>query len=184
MTVLRALLLVVFSLTMLWLWYPYLTQSGQVAPRSEEVLAKPDYVAIDLKQTNYAENGQLSYQITADRMELYQELGFSHFTAPIFTLHNDQQNWQLKANEATLYGNNTLILEGQVQATNLTADAMIKHINADHVQVDIKEKHMRSEHPVEITGPNLTISGKGLVADLNTEIIELINHTETIYYEQ
>lgn len=71
MTNLRVILLVLFSATMLWLWYPFLTQTEQ-ATQPEETIAKPDYVAIDLKQTSFAENGQLSYQITAQRMELYK----------------------------------------------------------------------------------------------------------------
>ncbi|KID57867.1 lipopolysaccharide export system protein LptC [Pseudoalteromonas luteoviolacea] len=183
MTNLRVILLVLFSATMLWLWYPFLTQTEQ-ATQPEETIAKPDYVAIDLKQTSFAENGQLSYQITAQRMELYQELGFSHFEVPIFVLHNGQHNWQLTANEATLYENDTLILEGNVKATNLNDAAMITHIDADNLRLEITNRMMRSDQPVIITGPNVTITGKGLIADLNIEVIELINHTETIYDKQ
>ncbi|KZN51187.1 LPS export ABC transporter periplasmic protein LptC [Pseudoalteromonas luteoviolacea] len=184
MTNLRVILLIVFSVMMLWLWYPYITQQDKLTIPKEEAIAKPDYVAVDLKQTSFAENGQLSYQITAQRMELYQELGFSHFEAPIFMLHNGEHNWQLAAKEATLYENDTLILEGEVTATNLMPAAMITHINADNLRLEITNRVMRSEQPVVITGPNVTITGKGLIADLNTEVIELINHTETIYDKQ
>ncbi|MCF6441003.1 LPS export ABC transporter periplasmic protein LptC [Pseudoalteromonas luteoviolacea] len=184
MTNLRVILLVVFGAAMLWLWYPFLTQTEQASQQEQETIAQPDYVAIDLKQTSFAENGQLSYQITAQRMELYQELGFSHFEVPIFVLHNGQHNWQLTANEATLYENDTLILEGNVKATNLNDNAMITEINADNLRLEISNRIMRSEQPVIITGPSLTITGKGLTADLNIEVIELINHTETIYDKQ
>ncbi|TMP76803.1 LPS export ABC transporter periplasmic protein LptC, partial [Pseudoalteromonas sp. S983] len=43
---------------------------------------------------------------------------------------------------------------------------------------------MHSDLPVEIVGPHLNVKGQGLNADLNTDIIELINHTRTIYYDQ
>ncbi len=99
-------------------------------------------------------------------------------------LYNDKQTWRINANEATLYEGRQLILEGNVVASNLTDNAMIDRINADNIQVDIKLLTMQSEQPVIVTGPNLKITGKGLEADLKTEVIKLINHTRTIYYDQ
>ncbi|MDW7550478.1 LPS export ABC transporter periplasmic protein LptC [Pseudoalteromonas sp. McH1-7] len=184
MTVLRVILLITFSALMIWLWSPMFNASEINKKSDDEPLAKPDYVATALEQTTYSENGLLNYHVTADKMELYQDLGFSHFAKPIFTLYNGEQNWQISALEATLYENNTLILEGDVLAKNLTPDAMISTINADNVRVEIKQKLMKSEHPVIITGPSLKITGKGLHADLQKQLIELINHTKTIYYDQ
>ncbi|MEZ7205285.1 MULTISPECIES: LPS export ABC transporter periplasmic protein LptC [Pseudoalteromonas] len=184
MTVLRVILLIVFASIMVWMWSPMFNPSEADSAKEDEPLAKPDYVATTLQQTTYSENGLLNYQVTADKMELYQDLGFSHFEKPIFTLYNGEQNWQISALEATLYENNTLILEGNVLAKNLTPNAMITDINADNVRVEIKQKLMKSEHPVVITGPSLRITGKGLHADLQKQVIELINHTKTIYYDQ
>jgi lipopolysaccharide export system protein LptC len=82
MTVSRVVLLIVFALTMYWLWSPYLNQSAKQNATQEDIIATPDYVATDLKQTKYAETGQRSYLVEANKMELYQQLGFSHFTAP------------------------------------------------------------------------------------------------------
>jgi lipopolysaccharide export system protein LptC len=169
---------------MYWLWSPYFNQSSKTSDPDSDVIVKPDYIATQLKQTAFAENGLRSYQVQAHKMELYQELGFSYFEQPTFTLYNGPQNWQITATEATLYENNTLILEGEVKANNLTVDAMISHIHADHIKVDINSKLMQSDLPVEIFGPSLNITGQGLTADLNTDIIELINHTRTIYYDQ
>ncbi|MEI5639753.1 MULTISPECIES: LPS export ABC transporter periplasmic protein LptC [unclassified Pseudoalteromonas] len=184
MTVLRVILLIVFAAIMVWMWSPMFNQDTSRKSQGDEPLAKPDYVATALQQTTYSENGLLNYQVTADKMELYQDLGFSHFEKPIFTLYNGEQNWRISALEATLYENNTLILEGQVLAQNLVPNAMISDINADNVRVDIKQKLMKSEHPVIITGPSVKITGKGLHADLHNQVIELINHTKTIYYDQ
>ena len=117
-------------------------------------------------------------------MELYQQLGFTFFEKPIFTLYNEKQTWRINADEATLYEDKQLILEGNVVAKNLVDNAMIDNINADNIEVDIKALTMRSEQPVVVTGPNLKIVGKGLEADLKTEVIKLINHTRTIYYDQ
>ncbi|MBE0366810.1 LPS export ABC transporter periplasmic protein LptC [Pseudoalteromonas sp. MMG013] len=184
MTINRIALLIIFSMIMGWLWYPYFTHPPSSENGTSDVIAKPDYIATQLQQTIYDETGIRSHTVTADKMELYQELGFSHFEAPIFTLYNGPKNWKITATEATLYENNILILEGNVVAQNLTDKAMITHINADHIRVEIINKLMQSEQPVEITGPDLLITGKGLHADLNTDVIELINHTRTIYYDQ
>ena len=180
----RIILSVLFIGCMVWLWYPYFTQTNLPQQTEADIIAKPDYTAIELKQTAYDENGKISHKVTAARMELYQELGFTFFDKPIFTLYNDKQTWRINANEATLYEGRQLILEGNVVASNLTDNAMIDKINADNIQVDIKLLTMQSEQPVIVTGPNLKITGKGLEADLKTEVIKLINHTRTIYYDQ
>jgi len=180
----RIILSVLFISCMVWLWYPYFTQVNLPQQTEADIIAKPDYKAIELKQTAYDENGKISHKVTAARMELYQELGFTFFDKPIFTLYNDKQTWRINANEATLYEGRQLILEGNVVASNLTDNAMIDKINADNIQVDIKLLTMQSEQPVIVTGPNLKITGKGLEADLKTEVIKLINHTRTIYYDQ
>ena len=180
----RIILSVLFIGCMVWLWYPYFTQVNLPQQTEADIIAKPDYTAIELKQTAYDENGKISHKVTAARMELYQELGFTFFDKPIFTLYNNKQTWRINANEATLYEGRQLILEGNVVASNLTDNVMIDKINADNIQVDIKLLTMQSEQPVIVTGPNLKITGKGLEADLKTEVIKLINHTRTIYYDQ
>lgn len=180
----RIILSVLFISCMVWLWYPYFTKVNLPQQTEADIIAKPDYTAIELKQTAYDENGKISHKVTAARMELYQELGFTFFDKPIFTLYNNKQTWRINANEATLYEGRQLILEGNVVASNLTDNAMIDKINADNIQVDIKLLTMQSEQPVIVTGPNLKITGKGLEADLKTEVIKLINHTRTIYYDQ
>ncbi|MFC0117753.1 LPS export ABC transporter periplasmic protein LptC [Pseudoalteromonas xiamenensis] len=180
----RALLLVIFLAVMVWLWAPFLSNEQAAQDDKQDVLAQPDYIAMDLRQSMYNNEGQLTHTVNAIKVEMFQELGFSHFQSPTFTLYNQQQNWQLTANEATLYENNTLILEGDVVATNMDNTSMISHINAAHIRVDITNKKMLSEQPVVVSGPNLTITGQGLLADLKTDTIELNNHTRTIYYEK
>lgn len=180
----RIILCILFIGTMVWLWYPYFNQPSQVQSELEETIAKPDYVAVALKQTAFDEQGNISHKVTAEKMELYQQLGFTYFEQPIFTIYNEKQTWQINAKEATLYENDTLILEGDVIAKNLTNNAMIEHINADNIEVNIAAQTMHSEQPVELIGANLKITGRGLEADLKAEVIELINHTRTIYYDQ
>ena len=184
MNVARIILSVLLISCMVWLWYPYFTQVDIVADEQTQVIARPDYTAIELKQTAYNDQGKVSHKVTAVKMELYQQLGFTFFEKPIFTLYNEQQTWRINADEATLYDDRQLVLEGNVKALNLVDNAMIDTITADSINVDIKLLTMQSQQPVVITGPNLKIIGKGLEADLKTEVIKLINNTRTIYYDQ
>jgi lipopolysaccharide export system protein LptC len=184
MNIARIILSVLFIGCMVWLWYPYFTQVNTITNTETEVVAKPDYTAIELKQTAYDQQGKISHKVTAVKMELYQQLGFTLFEKPSFILYDDHQTWRINADEATLYDERQLILEGNVTALNLIENAMIDKISADNIQVDIQRLTMHTEQPVVITGPNLKITGKGLEANLKTEVIKLINHTRTIYYDQ
>ena len=184
MNIARILLSIVFVCCMVWLWYPYFNQSTDAISSEDEIIASPDYTAVALKQTAYDEQGKISHKVAAAKMELYQQLGFTFFEQPIFTIYGDQQVWQVKAKEATLYENDQLIFEGDVVAKNLTHNGMIEDIKAENINVDIDKMTMFSNQPVTLTGPNLKITGKGLKADLKTEIVELTNHTRTIYYDQ
>ena len=181
----RASLLALFIGLMIWLWYPYFSKKEITQTNNQNELAKrPDYIATDLQQTNYAEDGLKSYTVIAKVMKLYQELKYSWFEKPEFILYNGVQNWHISADEANLYDDNILILEGDVVANNLTKNAMITHIKASSIRIDINTKTMASDLNVELLGPSLNITGKGLTADLNSEVIKIINNTRTVYHDK
>ncbi len=180
----RLLLSSLFIAIMVWLWYPYLF-TGETKPNvNNEIDMAPDYTAHDLKQTIFDENGKISHKVSAKKMESYQDIGFTHFSEPTFIIYSEDETWQIKAYEAILYENKKLLLEQDVEAVNLNPNAMIQKIAADQIEINILASTMRSEHEVKMTGPNLLIVGQGLNADLIQETLELINHTQTIYYDQ
>lgn len=173
-----------FILIMGWLWYPHLKQQNTTQKNEQNVEVVPDYVAQGLKQTVFNEHGKLSHKVSAKQMEMYQELGFTHFSHPIFTIYSDEGSWQLSAAEATLYDDDRLILEQDVIAINLTPNAMLDKIAASKIVYLLNDKLMQSESAVTMTGPSIKIVGQGLNANLNTEVLDLINHTKTTYYEK
>lgn len=180
----RVALTILFTLFMAWLWLPYFFTPKQPKTVVEQVASVPDYIATDLKQTNFDDGGQISHKVMANKMSLYQDLGFTHFENPKFTIFSEQGVWQLSADEATLYDDNKLILEENVIAKSLTPDAMLNTIEADSIEYLISTKLMTSTTEVKMTGPGLEIIGKGLNANLKDEIIKLTNHTKTTYYDQ
>jgi len=187
MNLARLLLSSVFIAIMLWLWYPYLTTSEVTTATTPEIEVLPDYTANSLKQTVFDKQGKVSHKVTAKRMELYQELGFTHFSEPTFTLFSENDTWEISSAEATLYENNDnkkLILEQSVIARNLNPIAMVQKITTEQIEIYIQDSTMHSNQLTTMTGPNLLITGKGLNADLKKETLELINHTQTIYYDK
>jgi len=187
MNLARLLLSSVFIAIMLWLWYPYLTTSEVTTATTPEIEVLPDYTANSLKQTVFDKQGKVSHKVTAKRMELYQELGFTHFSKPTFTLFSENDTWEISSAEATLYENNDnkkLILEQSVIARNLNPIAMVQKITTEQIEIYIQDSTMHSNQLTTMTGPNLLITGKGLNADLKKETLELINHTQTIYYDK
>ena len=180
----RLILCVVFVAVMTWLWYPYFTKPTPVQGDADDQAAVPDYIATSLSQSIFNDQGQLSHKVYAEQMQMFEELGYTYFEQPRFTLFNDGASWEVTAQEATLYKNNILILENDVIATNLKEGAMINKVQAAAIEIDIDAHRMESAQPVELTGPNVMIKGQGLKADMDTEIVELNNHSKTVYYDQ
>lgn len=180
----RIALTILFTIAMVWLWLPYFFETKEQAPVVEQITSIPDYIATDLKQTNFNDAGSVSHKVMAKKMSMYQDLGFTHFEKPQFTIFSEQGVWQLTADEATLYNNEKLILEQNVVAKSLTTDVMLDTIEAASIEYLISTKVMTSESEVKMTGPGLEIKGQGLNANLEQQVIQLINHTKTTYYDQ
>ncbi len=173
-----------FLVIMTWLWYPHFMAPKKPVDNDKDQVVAPDYIAQQLKQTVYNQTGEISHKVSADRMEMYQDLGFTHFTKPVFTVYSEVGVWQLSAKEATLYDSEKLILEQDVVAKNLSKNAMLDKISAAKVIYTLSDKLLQSSQKVIMTGPSVEIVGQGLNANLETEVVDLINHTKTIYYDQ
>ena len=180
----RVALTILFTIVMAWLWLPYFFAPKESIQTVEQVASVPDYIATDLKQTNFDQNGGVSHKVTATKMSMYRELGFTHFENPEFTIFSEQGVWRLSAREATLYDDEKLILEQDVMAESLTPNAMLNTIEATAIEYLISTKLMTATASVTMKGPGLEIIGKGLNANLEEEVIKLINHTKTTYYDQ
>lgn len=179
----RIWLTLVFIAAMIWLWRPFLFSEQKTIP-VPVAENQPDYIAQQLKQRVFDDAGKLSHEVTAQSMQLFKETQLTQFIKPVFTIYTEDGIWHLSAESARLIGNEKLVLEDQVIASNLTPDALIESISAQSIEYSINTKLMVSNHLVTLTGPGMTVAGQGLNADLNQQVIKLINHTETTYYDQ
>lgn len=145
-----------------------------------DIALVPNYQAVNLNSKLFDENGELSHQVAADKMEHFEELGFTVFENPVYTLFlNDGQPWQVTANEATLHNNNRIQLEKNVKIVNLRSEDYVKEIKTEYIEIDLQQKTLSSDQIVTISGVNYDVTSVGLFGNLSTQQYELRDHVQT-----
>jgi len=143
----------------------------------------PDFIAEALKSDIYNKIGDLTIEVTAKRMEHYADLDFTHFDYPEYTLYPKNQTaaWQITANEATLQGNNRIVLENRVLLKATDKNSLIQAIHCKYLELDLNTNIISSDQAVLVEGKDFTMYGSGLIVDLNTTQMTLTEHVQTIY---
>lgn len=146
---------------------------------------QPDYVAVDLTRMIYDEEGHLSDLIRAQRMEHFERFGFLQFDFPIYTIYQEKVPlWQVTSEQAVLYPDDKLILEHRVELRNMSTDPLFTRIETNAVELLFNSNTLQSNEQVRIFGLGFQITGKGMLADLNEQNVELKQHTKTVYYNE
>ena len=181
----RLYILAAFILLLAYSAYSIITSRTAEDDRDQgiEQQLEPDFIAESLASKIFNASGQLSHTINAQRMEHYNELDFTHFEYPQYMLYSkgNDQPWQLTANEATLYNNNRVILESRVRLLATDPNSLIQEINCKYLELDLNSNIISSEQTVMIQGKDFIMYGSGLIVDLNTKQMTLIEHVQTIY---
>ncbi|MGS2721374.1 LPS export ABC transporter periplasmic protein LptC [Paraglaciecola aestuariivivens] len=142
----------------------------------------PNYQAKQMRSTLYDKMGHINHQVFAQKMEHFDLLGFTLFTQPNYLLFAQSMHpWKVKANEGTLYEDQRIQFESDVQITSLNDQGYIQVIKTQFVEVNLAEKTMYSDQAVEIVGPNYVINSNGFTASLETQRYELLDHVKTVY---
>jgi lipopolysaccharide export system protein LptC len=143
----------------------------------------PDFIAESLKSAIYNEKGQLSHEIEAARMEHYSPLKLSHFESPHYTLYptDNSSPWHVNAQEATLYNNNNVILKSKIRITTSAKDGLIQEIHGKTLELDLNTNIITSDQEIIVYGKDFTLTGSGLMIDLNTTQMTIKKHGKTIY---
>jgi len=163
------------------LYLPILFEEEPEVNKPEgDIVLEPNYKAINLNSRLYDKAGKLSHQVAADKMEHYEELGFTVFENPVYTLYmEDGQPWQVSASEATLYGNSRIQLEREVKIVNLRSEEFVKEITTEYIEIDLQAKTLSSDQEVMIKGVNYYVTSIGLFGNLSTQQYELRDHVQT-----
>ncbi|MGK0371860.1 MAG: lipopolysaccharide export system protein LptC [Glaciecola sp.] len=163
------------------LYLPILLEDEeQKIANSSDVELIPNYQAVNLNSKLYDKEGKLSHQVAAERMEHYEALGFTVFHNPVYTLYLDNgQPWQVTAGEGTLYNNNRIQLEKNVNIVNLRSQEYIKQISTEYIEINLLDKTLSSDQKVTISGLNYEVNSIGIFGNLTTQQYELKEHVQT-----
>jgi lipopolysaccharide export system protein LptC len=180
---LYALSLLIFLLSLLMYGIFEWHNSKNLQTNAINTELNPDFIAETLKSDLYNKAGQLSFEVKAQRMEHYADLDFTHFEFPQYTLYpkNQTATWQITANEATLQGNNRIVLESRVLLKATDSNSLIQEIHCKYLELDLNTNIISSDQAIMVQGKDFTMYGSGLIVDLNTTQMTLTEHVQTIY---
>jgi len=172
-----------FILAMLMYIPTWMEEQPEALGSSENDALKPAYKAKNLTTTLYNQDGELNHKVFAESMEHYDQLGFVLFQKPKYTLYTENASspWEVTADEGTLYNNELIQLENDVNIENQTKDDFVRSISTQYIQINLETKQMTSDQPVEILGTQYVILSNGFNANLRTQEYELLNHVQTTY---
>ena len=160
----------------------WLTQE-EIKPKAQtEEAWVPNYQASGMRSTIYNKAGKINHQVFAEKMEHFDLLGFTLFKHPEYTLFAQAgAPWKINAREGTLYDDQRLQFETDVQISGTSADGLAQQVTTNFVEINLGDKTMTSDQDVSISGPNYVINSKGFKANLETQQYELLDHVKTVF---
>jgi lipopolysaccharide export system protein LptC len=166
------------------LYIPIWLEDDSPDPQSnmEDALV-PNYEVSNLSSKLFNEEGFLTHQVDAQKMEHYDQLGFVIFQQPTYTIYleNASQPWKVTAAQGTLYDDNRIQLEENVLITSLSQQEFVKQIETQYMEINLNDRTLVSDQAVQISGVDYVINSIGFKANLETQIYELSNHVQTEY---
>lgn len=204
MNKLRLFITLIFFTVMTIMWTSLDDQVPLAGYSPVDDSERAEYVASDLNRIVYDKSGRVTQQLSAKKMTYFDAQNRAEFESPLLIVQSrrndsgdkpengtpersvgddkiNHSKWRISAISGILYNNERLLLEKNVDAVNLTEHDYINRIAAQNISVNIKDSTLMSDDIVRIYGDDVTMIGSGLIAHLNDQQIELINHAETIY---
>jgi len=147
---------------------------------------QPDYIAENVTLRIYGKDGYIADHVRASKLEHFEQLGFTQFDLPRYTLFNTEHQpaWEISSLHAVWFPEDKIILEQQVVLQNMLAGELIERINTESLQLLLPEKKIQTHEAVAIKGLGFNIKGIGLEARLTDKHLLLNRHLETIYHNE
>ena len=146
--------------------------------------ARPDFIANDLRSTEFNEQGLLRSRVSAKHMEHFQETNITLFTAPVYLIYpdNGEAEWELTADVGKLNKETgKVVLENNVIIDAVNINEPIQSLKTTMLALDLNTMIMSSDQQIFVTGQDFNIQGLGLYADLNAQELELLSQVEGTY---
>lgn len=164
--------------------YWQIQSKDQQAIQSVDRSKQPDYIADDLRSTEYNEQGLVNNKIYAEHMEYFENKNTSYFTNPIFLIYpNDGKSpWHIQSAKGQLNkATGKVRLEKDVIIKAMNPEEPIQTLKTTYLDVNLNSKIMTTDDIVYVTGNGFEVQGKGLYANMNTQIVTLNNEVQGIY---
>lgn len=167
--------------------YWFYTQSNTTVLNHKK--DKPQEYMLQISTANYDEFGKIKESLSADYWEFNPNLGCSDLGKPHLTVYKQNGDiWHLNANKAVAWHpkiNDKItkieMQDGVVIERAENNQATPVKIETFALQYTPGTEIVTSTHFVSMQQPGLTISGYGLLGDLNRNWIELHDKITTIY---
>lgn len=179
-TISIALLFLLILLLNLPIWQ----QDDEQKTQSDSVSDfQPNYFANKMLSTLYNDQGMVTHKVYAEKMEHFEALGFTQFENPKYTIFTERTEnpWNVIAEEGTLYEDNRIQLEKNVQIKSIGEGEFVQEITTSFIEINLDEKTMTSDQPVVIMGQDYVIHSNGFVANMLTRKFELLDHVQTVF---
>ncbi|GGP77907.1 LPS export ABC transporter periplasmic protein LptC [Shewanella ulleungensis] len=175
-----------FGLALVLYWQTQVKRSEMDAVKVVGI-ERPDFVADDLRTTEYNEQGLIASKVTAKHMEHYASSDITHFTDPVYLIYpeNGKAQWQLSADKGQLNKqSNKVSLENNVIIDAIDIEEPLQSVTTQAVTLDLSTMIGSSQEMVYIKGKGFMIQGLGLHADLNSQKLSLLSEVEGTYESQ
>ena len=179
-----SLSILILFIIVLAIYVPGWIETEPDSPISDQDEAwQPNYQANNMRSTFYNQAGEINHLVYARKMEHYQLLGFTLFELPQYTIYvtNQPNPWRVKANEGTLYEDNLIRLEADVEIKTTNRDGFVQTITTQFLEINLGNKTMMSDQAVKIEGQDFVINSNGFTANLETQQYEFKDHVQTVY---
>ncbi|MBZ9612214.1 LPS export ABC transporter periplasmic protein LptC [Rheinheimera maricola] len=177
--VLPMLVLILTSIAA-YLWFEP-DDSNSMLRTDQELM--PDYVATDVTRTLFNAEGYRADSVAAAQLEHFEQLGFTQFDQPVYTLFNAEHkpSWQASSRSAIWFPQDRVILEQDVVIESLLQSELVRRIETSTLEMLFPDNRLQNNQPVYIQGDGFFIEGIGLRADLTEKTLQLIQHNKTVY---
>ncbi len=176
---LQLLLAIVLGLAASYFWEPLTRPSLDTANISNRQQLPQNYLETT-RTWNYDEGGALVEIIEAQRADHFPKKDEALLQEPrYYSHHGDDRTWSGQAKSGRyIFSRETLVLLERVKLVNDQSGGILE---SESMSLDMDKKTAATIMPVTITqGPHVT-RADALLAELDSEKIQLINNVESTY---
>lgn len=183
----------IISLSLIFLvcgGYYFLNDDDSTLSKEINLASYPIYQSKQASVYIYGLDGNLEQLINAQNVKRFEEKNLTEFTSPYVIIYNKEHlngsqepepDWKLTSEQAELFGNNQLNLNGDVVITSLQSDNVLNKIVTSNVDVNIQTQTAKSNERVTTYSDTITSTGIGVSIELKQNSVDVLSDVKTHY---